>query len=158
QHALYRIRATMQCSQSDFARRLGVAENSYRVWESGLRAAHAAIVAKAKRLGETDGGRLRSLHELASDVCVHARTLRKAAHDGRLVVRFSTRAVFGHVVAFASREAVQRFMRQYYRQTTRWNRPHAPVLSEVPIDYAQRLVDLRRRLGLSQSALAARVR
>jgi ribosome-binding protein aMBF1 (putative translation factor) len=94
---------------------------------------------------------------LAAEYHVHVRTLRKAAQDGRLQVTFSSRMAFGKCVAFASREAVEHFKRQYYRQTTQWNRPPRPMVCIVPADYDAVVRALRTRLQLTQAALAARI-
>src|SRR5262249_49686030 len=90
-------------------------------------------------------------------VLVPVRTLRKAAQDGRLQATFSTRMAFGKRVAFASRAAVERFRRQYYRQTTQWNRPPRPAVYIVPPDYDRVVHALRTKLQLTQAALAVRI-
>jgi ribosome-binding protein aMBF1 (putative translation factor) len=64
---------------------------------------------------------------------------------------------FGKCVAFASREAVEAFKRQYYRQTTQWNRPLKPPVCIVPADYDRVVRALRTSLRLTQTSLAARV-
>jgi DNA-binding transcriptional regulator YiaG len=155
-NALRRLRLQMELSQVDFATRLGVAEQTYRIWDSGRRTPPRSIVSKAKRLQETAGGLL-PMQCLADEYGMHVRTLRKAAQDGRLQAAFSTRMVFGKLVAFASREAVETFKRRYYRQTTQWNRPPRPTVCTIPDDYDRVLVALRARLRLTQSALAERV-
>jgi DNA-binding transcriptional regulator YiaG len=48
----------MELSQLEFATRLGVAEQTYRTWDSGRRTPPRSIVSKAKRLKETAGGAL----------------------------------------------------------------------------------------------------
>jgi transcriptional regulator with XRE-family HTH domain len=116
----------MELSQLEFATRLGVAEQTYRTWDSGRRTPPRLIVSKAKRLQETAGGLL-PMQLLADEYGIHVRTLRKAAHDGRLQATFSIRLAFGKLVAFASRDAVETFKRRYYRQTTQWNRPPKPT-------------------------------
>ena len=156
-NALRRLRLELNLSQCEFAAQLGVAEQTYRTWDSGRRPAPRSIVHLARRLKETDGGKLLPLQLVAAEYQVHVRTLRKAAHDGRLQAIFSTRMAFGKRVAFASREAVERFMRQYYRQTTQWNRPPKPAACIVPADYDVFVRALRTRCQLTQAALAARV-
>lgn len=49
--------------------------------------------------------------------------------------------------------------RQYYGRKAKWTpRPARPkALAEAPIDYDQWLIELRSRLGLSQSELAAAI-
>ena len=156
-NALRRLRLQMGLSQGEFATRLGVAEQTYRTWDSGRRIPPRSIVHKARRLKETDSGKLFLMQILAAEYHVHVRTLRKAARDGRLEATFSTRMAFGKLVAFASREAVATFKRRYYRQTNQWNRPPKPAVCVVPDDYDRVLVDLRARLRLTQTALAERV-
>jgi DNA-binding transcriptional regulator YiaG len=156
-NALRRLRLAMGLSQCEFATQLGVAEQTYRTWDSGRRRAPRAILHRARRLKETDGGKLLLLQVLAAEYHVHARTLRKAAQDGRLQATFSTRMAFGKLIAFASREAVERFKRQYYRQTTKWNRPPRPAACVVPADYDRVVRVLRASLQLTQTAFAARV-
>ena len=155
-NALRRLRLQMDLSQSEFARRLGVAEQTYRTWDSGRRTPPRSIVSRAKRLQETAGGLL-PLPLLADEFRIHVRTLRKAAQDGRLQATFSTRMAFGKLVAFASREAVETFKRRYYRQTTQWNRPPKPTVCTIPEDYDRVLVTVRAGLRLTQSALANRI-
>jgi DNA-binding transcriptional regulator YiaG len=155
-NALRRLRLQMDLSQSEFARRLGVAEQTYRTWDSGRRTPPRSIVSRAKRLQETAGGLL-PMQLLADEYRIHVRTLRKAAQDGRLQATFTTRMAFGKLVAFASREAVETFKRRYYRQTTQWNRPPKPTVCTIPEDYDRVLVTLRAGLRLTQSALANRI-
>jgi DNA-binding transcriptional regulator YiaG len=138
------------------ATRLGVAEQTYRTWDSGRRTPPRSIVSKAKRLQETAGGLL-PMQRLANEYGMHVRTLRKAAQDGRLQATFSTRMAFGKLVAFASRDAVETFKRRYYRRTTQWNRPPKPIMCTIPDGYDRVLVTLRARLRLTQSALAERI-
>lgn len=88
---------------------------------------------------------------------MHVRTLREAARDGRLEVSYCPRMFFGHAVPLATGPAVQRFKDRYYRQTTRWNRPPRPPSFTLPSDYDQRLIAWRRRMGLTQAALAAAI-
>ena len=57
-NAVRRLRLQMELSQLEFATRLGVAEQTYRTWDSGRRTPPRAIVSKAKRLQEMAGGLL----------------------------------------------------------------------------------------------------
>ena len=57
-NAVRRLRLQMKLSQVEFAVRLGVAEQTYRTWDSGRRTPPRSIVSKAKRLQETGGGLL----------------------------------------------------------------------------------------------------
>jgi DNA-binding transcriptional regulator YiaG len=156
-NALRRVRLEIKVSQCKFVAQLGVAEQTYRTWDSGRRRPPRAIVYLARRFKETEGGKLQLLRVLAAEYHVHVRMLRKAAQDGRLQATFSTRMAFGKRVAFASREAVERFRRQYYRQTTQWNRPPRPVVYIVPPDYDRVVHALRTKLQLTQAAQAARI-
>jgi DNA-binding transcriptional regulator YiaG len=156
-NALRRVRLDMRLTQCEFATQLGVAEETYRRWDSGRRRPPRAIVYRARRLKETDGGKLLPLQALAAEYHVHVRTLRKAAQDGRLKATFSARMAFGKGIAFASRDAVERFKRQYYRQTTQWNRPPRPAACIVPADYDRVVRVLRTSLELTQGAFAAQV-
>ena len=99
------------------------------------------------------------LQVLANELHVHVRTLRAAAHDGRLAVTFSPRSYYGKVTATATRDAGARFMTTWYRRTYgRGRRRLVPVCRlVVPANFAATLVGLRRRLGLSQQQLADKV-
>jgi DNA-binding XRE family transcriptional regulator len=90
---------------------------------------------------------------------VHVRTLRAAAHDGRLAATFGPRPYFGKLTATATREAAAQFMAKWYRRTYgRGRRRLVPVCRvTVPANYEATLVGLRHRLGLSQQQLAASV-
>ena len=101
-NVLRRLRLELGLSQGEFATQLGVAEQTYRTWDSGRRHPPRTMVYRARRLKETEGGKLLPLLGLAADYHVHVRTLRKAAQDGRLQATFSTRMAFGKRVAFAS--------------------------------------------------------
>ena len=57
------------------------------------------------------------LQVLADELHVHVRTLRAAAHDGRLAATFGPRPYFGKLTATATREAGARFMATWYRRT-----------------------------------------
>ena len=87
------------------------------------------------------------------------RTLRAAAHDGRLAVTFNPRPYFGTLTATATRAAGARFMTTWYRRT--YGRGRRRLLAvcrvTVPENFAATLVGLRRRLGLSQQELAGRI-
>ena len=156
-NVLRRLRLELRWSQHEFATHLGVPEQTYRTWDSGRRRRPRTIVYRARRLNETEGGKLLPLLLLAAEYRMHVRTLRKAAQDGRLQATFSTRMAFGKRVAFASREAVETFKRRYYRQTTHWNRPPTPATCIVPTDYDRVVRALRTSLQLTQTAFAARV-
>jgi DNA-binding XRE family transcriptional regulator len=99
------------------------------------------------------------LQTLANQFHVHVRTLRAAAHDGRLAATFGPRHYFGHLTATATRDAVAAFMATWYRRTYgRGRRCLVPVCRiKVPENCAATVIGLRRRLGLSQQQLAIKV-
>jgi DNA-binding XRE family transcriptional regulator len=99
------------------------------------------------------------LQLLANELQVHVRTLRAAAHDGRLAATFGPRPYFGKLTATATREAGARFMATWYRRTYGRGRRRLVAVCRVtvPANYAATLVGLRHRLGLSQQQLAAGV-
>jgi ribosome-binding protein aMBF1 (putative translation factor) len=99
------------------------------------------------------------LQVLADELHVHVRTLRAAAHDGRLAATFSPRSYFGKLTATATREAAAQFMAKWYRRTYGRGRRRRVAVCRVtvPANYAAMIVGLRHRLGLSQQLLAARV-
>ncbi|MBZ5556193.1 MAG: DUF1870 family protein [Acidobacteriia bacterium] len=92
---LREIRARLGLSQTECATALGVALETFRTWDAGRRPTPEAIVHQARTLKAR-----RSPHErvplpvLAHELHVHVRTLRAAARDGRLGVRFSSRPHF----------------------------------------------------------------
>jgi DNA-binding transcriptional regulator YiaG len=79
------------------------------------------------------------------------------ADRGRLQAMFSTRMAFGKRVAFASREALRRFKRQYYRPTTQLESTTktADLCSACRVQPRRRV--LRTTLQLAQPAFAAQV-
>ena len=157
---LREIRTRLGLSQAQCAIALGVAQETFRTWDAGRRHAPEAIVSQARTLRAK-----RLLHDqvplqvLADELRVHVRTLRAAAHDGRLRATFSSRPFFGKLSATATREAAELFMATWYRRTYgRGRRRLVPVCRvSVPANYAAALVGLRYRLGLSQQQLADKV-
>jgi DNA-binding transcriptional regulator YiaG len=157
---LREIRTRLGLSQAECATALDVAVETFRTWDAGRRPAPDAIVHAARALKAK-----RPLYDrvplqvLADELHVHVRTLRAAAHDGRLAVTFGPRPCFGKLTATATREAAAQFMAKWYRRTYgRGRRRPVPVCRvSVPANYAATLVGLRHRLGLSQRQLAAKV-
>jgi DNA-binding transcriptional regulator YiaG len=158
--ALRKIRTRLGLSQAECATALGVAIETFRTWDSGRRPAPRAIVNQAQtlRAKRPPHDRL-PLQVLADELHVHVRTLRAAAHDGRLAVTFAPRTFFGQLAATATREAGAQFMAKWYRRTygRGRRRPVAVCRVTVPANYAAMVVGLRHRLGLSQQQLAAKV-
>jgi DNA-binding transcriptional regulator YiaG len=154
------IRTRLGLSQAECAMALGVALETFRTWDAGRRPAPEAIVNQAQTLKAK-----RPIHDrvplqvLADELHVHVRTLRAAAHDGRLAATFGPRSYFGKLTATATRAAASRFMATWYRRTygRGQRRPIAVCRVSVPANYAAMLVGLRHRLGLSQQQLAAKV-
>jgi DNA-binding transcriptional regulator YiaG len=158
--ALREIRTRLGLSQSDCATALGVALETFRAWDAGRRPAPEAIVRKARALEAKRPLRDRvPLQVLADELDVHVRTLRAAAHDGRLAATFGPRSFFGKLTATATREAGAQFMANFYRRTygRGRRRPVAVCRVTVPTNYAATLVGLRHRLRLSQQQLAVKV-
>jgi transcriptional regulator with XRE-family HTH domain len=81
--ALRKIRTRLGLSQAECAKALGVALETFRTWDAGRRPTPEAIVSQAQALKAK-----RPLHDrvplqvLATELHVHVRTLRAAAHDG----------------------------------------------------------------------------
>jgi DNA-binding transcriptional regulator YiaG len=154
------IRTRLQWSQAACAAALGVAAETFRSWEAGRRPAPEAVVRRAQALTAKRSPPERlPLQVLANHFRVHVRTLRAAAHDGRLAATFGARPYFGRLTATATREAVAAFMATWYRRTYgRGRRCLVPVCRvQVPENYAARVIGLRRQLGLSQRQLAATI-
>jgi transcriptional regulator with XRE-family HTH domain len=115
--ALREIRTRLGLSQAECATALGVALETFRTWDAGRRPAPEAIVDQARTLKAKRPTKDRvPLQVLADELQVHVRTLRAAAHDGRLVATFGSRPFFGKLTATATREAGARFMATWYRR------------------------------------------
>jgi DNA-binding transcriptional regulator YiaG len=154
------IRTRLHLSQAECAAALGVAVETFRTWDAGRRPAPASVVRRAETLTVKRPAHDRvPLQLLADELHVHVRTLRAAAHDGRLAATFSPRPFFGKLTATATREAGARFMVKWYRRTYGRGRRRLVAVCRVtvPANYAATLVGLRHRLGLSQQQLAATV-
>ena len=157
---LREIRTRLGLSQAECATALGVALETFRAWDAGRRPAPEAIVSQARTLKAKRPPHDRvPLQVLADELHVHVRTLRAAAHDGRLAATFGSRSFFGKLTATATRDAAAQFMAKWYRRTYgRGRRRPVPVCRvTLPASYAATLVGLRHRLGLSQHQLADKV-
>jgi DNA-binding transcriptional regulator YiaG len=158
---MYELRALRRAAdlgQREFAALLSVPLETLRTWDSGRRSIPLPVLRRAEA---AVAHRLRQRQELplavlARELHVHVRTLQAAARTGRLDARFSVRSVFGRPIGFATREAGERFLATHYRC---FSGQHVcpPPLPAVPDDYDARLRDLRRRLRLTQNALARRI-
>jgi DNA-binding transcriptional regulator YiaG len=156
--ALREVRRGANLTQQELATLLDVPLNTFRMWDSGLRPTPPHLLERAS-LAMTEHSRdseLLSLDQLAVELGVHQRTLRAAARIGRLRVQFSIRSAFGRPIRLATRAAGHDFMRTHYRHYGRKGLD-VPPLPSVPHDYDKRLKNLRRRLGLTQEALARRI-
>src|SRR5437870_11495190 len=115
---LREIRTRLRLTQAECAAALGVAVEAFRTWDAGRRPPPAAIVLRAQTLeAKRPPQDLMPLQALADELHVHVRTLRAAAHDGRLAAMFGPRPYFGKLTATATREAAARFMATWYRRT-----------------------------------------
>ena len=127
------------------------------MWDSGIRrtpdsvfSAARALVAKQRHQQE-----LLSVPTLAAELGIHKSTLEAAIRTGRLRAQFSTRSVFGRPVRSVARRDGEQFRQAVY------GRRHIPAVCEplvqIPADYPDRLAGLRRRLCLTQAALAEQI-
>jgi DNA-binding transcriptional regulator YiaG len=157
---LKEVRMRLRLSQAECAASLGVAVETFRAWDSGRRTTPAAIARRAQTLeAKQQPSDLVSLQVLADELHMHVRTLRAAAHDGRLAATFNPRPYFGKLTATATREDAARFMATWYRRTYGRGRRRLVAVYRVtvPANFAATIVGVRRRLGLSQQQLAVRV-
>ena len=154
------LRLQLQLSQPQCAALLGVSAETYRTWDSGRRVVPEACLDHVRALvAANDPQRLWSLQALATELGVHVRTLRDAARSGRLAVTYENRVVFRNPVPRATIAAGRAFIERYYRQSySRFApKPRPPEQTRVPSDYAPRLVQVRRHLRLTQTALAEQI-
>lgn len=156
--ALRELRRDAGLSQCALAELLAVPVNTFRMWDSALRPTPNDVIIRAQTIVKLRRHRheLLSLHQLATEAGMHVRTLQAAARTGRLHVQFSSRSVFGRPMRWSTRAAVEEFKQKHYRRFAGQEPCPAPLVS-VPADYAARLKNLRRRLHLSQGALALQI-
>src|SRR5438552_5463637 len=101
---LREIRTRLRLSQVECAAALGVALETFRTWDAGRRPPPEAVVRRAETLTMKHPRHDRvPLQVLAHELHVHVRTLRAAAHDGRLAATFAPRPYFGKLTATATR-------------------------------------------------------
>jgi DNA-binding transcriptional regulator YiaG len=155
---LRELRRTADLSQQEFAALIDVPLNTFRMWDSGLRPIPIAVMHRAAEAVEEHARRqqLLSLDQLAKELGVHIRTLQAAARTGRLEVHFSVRSAFGRPIRSASRAAGEQFLARHYRRFS-GQEICPPPLPIVPTDYDQYVRRVRRRLGLTQRALAQKI-
>ena len=153
------LRRAAGLKQREFAVLLSVPVETLRTWDSGRRAAPPVVLQRARAAlvaPPSTERELLPLDKLAKELGVHLRTLQAAARTGRLEAHFSVRSVFGRPIRLASRAAGEQFLARHYRCFS--GQEACPVpLSTVPGDYDRRLRQLRRRMGLTQGALAHRI-
>jgi DNA-binding transcriptional regulator YiaG len=157
--ALRSLRRGLGLTQREHATLLGVPLNSLRMWDSGLRPVPLTVLARTEAEVAQRSRQLEplTLNRLAAEFDVHVQTLQDAVRSGRLKAIFSTRSVFGRPKRLSTRAAVSDFMAIHYYRRPRPGQISSPPLPEVPSDFDRRLRRLRRRLHLSQSALAERI-
>ena len=156
---LRECRELLGLTQRGFADRLRVSTETYRVWESGRRAAPERIRSLARALvaALTEHDRL-PLAVAAALIGVHVRTLWSAARGGRLEVTYDGRTTFRNLRAETTRAHAEAFKRKYYR-TRRQPELRKQLLSwsDVPADYDAQIRTLRCALGKSLAEFAAAV-
>ena len=155
---LLELRRSIRLGQREFAALLSVPLETLRTWDSGRRSLPAGMLLRATEAVAHRHRRseLLPLHRLAKEPGVHIRTLQAAARTGRLEAHFSVRSAFGRPIRFASRAAGEQFIAHHYRCFSGQEQCPAP-LPTVPDDYDEHLRALRRRLRLTQDALARRI-
>jgi DNA-binding transcriptional regulator YiaG len=155
---LRELRRAVGLGQREFAALLSIPLETFRPWDSGRRIVSAAVLQRARAAVAhyQQQHELLSLDQLAKELHVHLRTLQAAARTGRLDAHFSTRSAFRRPIRYASRAAGEQFLVRHYRCFSGQQVCPLP-LPTVPGNYDERLRDLRRRLQLTQGALAHRI-
>jgi DNA-binding transcriptional regulator YiaG len=152
------LRRTIGLGQREFAALLSIPLETFRPWDSGRRVVSAAVLRRAREAVAHHQRQyeLLPLDQLAKELHVHLRTLQAAARTGRLDATFSVRSVFGRPIGFATRAAGERFLVTHYRCFS-GQQTCPPPLPTVPENWDKQLRTLRRRLHLTQDALAKRI-
>ena len=156
---LRRCREALGLSQVSFAAQLGVSIETYRTWDSGRRSARPVVLTRGNELAlRADPRALRPLPVLARLIHVHVKTLYAAAKDGRLRVTYDTRTTFRSLRARATVADVDNFLHTYFEKAV-WPKERPVPLSwhTIPVDYADRIENVRQHMGLTQAAFAALV-
>ena len=114
-------REQLGITQRQFAERLGISAETYRVWDSGRQPTPREILEKARKLVRANRlNQLMSLDALGRLLGIHPRTLRQAARTGRLTVTYDTRTFCGVPIARATRQAGEAFKATFYRKHQWW--------------------------------------
>lgn len=155
---LRELRRAIGLGQREFAALLSIPLESFRPWDSGRRVVSAAVLQRAREAVTHHQwqSELLPLDRLAQELHVHLRTLQAAARTGRLDAHFSVRLAFGRPIRYASRAAGEQFLLRHYRCFSGQQGCPLP-LPTVPDDYDEHLRELRRRMRLTQEALARRI-
>jgi DNA-binding transcriptional regulator YiaG len=155
---LRELRRAADLSQDEFAARMCVPVNTFRMWDSGLRPVPSPMLQRARAVVAHHARQteLLPLEQLANELHVHVRTLQAAVRTGRLDTHFSVKSVFGRPLRFATRAAGERFMAMHYRRYA-GQQACPSSLPTVPNDYDQQLRALRRLLRLTQDGVARRI-
>lgn len=152
------LRRELGLSQQEFARRLGISDESCRAWDSGRRTVPTTTLHAARQLVVNhlaDHAWLR-LSELAEEFHLNIHTLRAAVRRGQLEARFEARSVFGRPTRRSTRAACRAYLGTSFGRRLKRSVAVAPLV-EVPRDYDACLKRLRGRLRLTQSELASRI-
>jgi DNA-binding transcriptional regulator YiaG len=155
---LRELRRTIGLGQREFAALLSIPLETYRPWDSGRRVVSAAVLQRAREavVHHQRQHELLPLDRLARELHVHLRTLHAAARTGRLDAHFTVRSAFGRLIRYASRAAGDQFIARHYRCFS-GQEVCPPPLPIVPDDYDEHVRALRRRMHLTQDALARRI-
>jgi DNA-binding transcriptional regulator YiaG len=155
------LRRETDLSQQQFASRLGIPVNTFRMWDSGLRSPQRHVLALAREVvaNHHREHELLSLDRLAVEFRIHQRTLRDAVRAGRLAVHLSTRSAFGRPIRLATRATVRAYQQQFYRRSysRTMHKPPRPARVALPVDYAERVTLTRHALRLTLSEFAVRL-
>ena len=155
---LRELRRAIGLGQREFAALLSIPLETYRPWDSGRRVISAVVLQRSRDavVHHQRQHELLPLDQLARELHVHLRTLQAAARTGRLDAHFSVRSAFGRPIRYASRAAGDQFIARHYRCFSGQEVCPLP-LPTVPDDYDEQLRSLRRRMRLTQDALARRI-
>jgi transcriptional regulator with XRE-family HTH domain len=111
--ALREIPTRLGLSQAECATALGVAVETFRTWEAKpTDHARGCRRPSAHAEGKAAPARTSAASSPADELHLHVRTLRAAAHDGRLAATVGPRPFFGKLIATATREAGGTFARK----------------------------------------------